>query len=65
MANATKKPAAKTGRNDNRACGKAAKKHPKKNGAGTTGRTIGGYKPEKIASRAFKRMHGHAELVSE
>jgi hypothetical protein len=63
MANQSKKPAAKTGRNDNRACGKAAKKNPKKNGAGTTGRTVGGYTPEKIAARAFKRMHGHAELT--
>lgn len=62
MANASKKPAAKTGRNDNRACGKAAKKHPQPNGKGRTGRTIGGYTPEKIAARAFKRMHGHAEL---
>jgi hypothetical protein len=49
----------KPGRNDDRACGKARKKVQKKNGAGTTGRTIGGYTPTKLAIREYKRAHGH------
>jgi hypothetical protein len=49
----------KPGRNDDRKSGKAPKKHPRKNGAGTTGRTIGGYTPTKLAIREYKRAHGH------
>ena len=66
MAKTQSKTQTKTGRNDNRACGKAAKKNPRPNGQGTTGRTIGGYTPAKIAKRAFKRQYGHDALeVSE
>lgn len=48
---------AKTGRNDNRASGKASKKNPKPNNYGATGRTIGGYSPAKLEQRALKRKY--------
>lgn len=56
MANQRPKTGSNTGRNDNRACGKAAKKHPKKNGAGANGKTVGGYTPAKIELRRLKRL---------
>lgn len=50
-------PAQKTGRNDNRACGKASKKHPKPNNYGANGKTVGGYSPAKLEIRALKRKN--------
>ena len=47
-----KKPSSK-GRNDNRPNGKAFKSNPKKQRK--TGRTIDGYKPEKLELRRIKR----------
>lgn len=60
MANAKGKPSSGKVRNDNRACGKAAKKHPKttpaKTGRGKpTGRTIAGYSKAKLRKRAEHR----------
>lgn len=49
----------KTTGSSDRKSGKAPKKHPRKNGAGTTGRTTGGYTPLKLDQRAYKRAHGH------
>jgi len=43
-----------TGPNPNRKNGKAPKKNPKT--AKKTGKTIGGYSPEKLAIRAQKRL---------
>lgn len=40
-------------RNDNRKCGKAWKKNPRKQRK--TGRTIGGYSPAKLKIRELKR----------
>ena len=57
MAEKTKKTG--SGTTSDRKSGKAAKKNPKRNGAGTTGRTIGGYTPAKLAIREYKRAHGH------
>lgn len=48
-------PAQKTGRNDNRASGKASKKNPKPNNYGANGKTVGGYSPAKLEERALKR----------
>ena len=42
-------------RNDNRKCGKAWKKKPRKQRK--TGRTIGGYSPEKLKIREYKRKN--------
>ncbi len=42
-------------RNDNRKCGKAWKKKPRKQRK--TGRTIGGYLPEKLKIREYKRKN--------
>lgn len=47
--------AQKTGRNDNRASGKASKKNPKPNNYGANGKTVGGYSPAKLEERALKR----------
>jgi hypothetical protein len=41
-------------RNDNRKCGKAWKKNPRKQRK--TGRTIGGYSPAKLKIRELKRQ---------
>jgi hypothetical protein len=41
-------------RNDNRKCGKAWKKNPRKQRK--TGRTIGGYSPAKLRARELKRQ---------
>lgn len=41
-------------RNDNRKCGKAWKKNPRK--PRKTGRTIGGYSPAKLRLRELKRQ---------
>lgn len=41
--------------NSDRKCGKAWKKRPKKSNHGATGRTVGGYTPEKLKQRAAKR----------
>lgn len=41
-------------RNDNRKCGKAWKKNPRKQRK--TGRTIGGYSPAKLRLRELKRQ---------
>ena len=41
-------------RNDNRKCGKAWKKKPRKQRK--TGRTIGGYSPAKLRQRELKRQ---------
>ncbi len=41
-------------RNDNRKCGKAWKKKPRKQRK--TGRTIGGYSPAKLKIRELKRQ---------
>ena len=41
-------------RNDNRKCGKAWKKKPRKQRK--TGRTIGGYTPSKLKMREQKRL---------
>ena len=51
-----KKPSSK-GRNDNRPNGKAFKSNPKKQRK--TGRTIDGYKPEKLKIRELKRLQTH------
>jgi hypothetical protein len=48
---------AKTGRNDNRASGKASKKNPKPNNYGANGKTKGGYSPAKLAARELKRKY--------
>ena len=40
-----------------RAANKPPSKHKKPNGVGSTGRTIGGYTPAKIAERAIKRQN--------
>ena len=50
-------PAQKTGRNDNRASGKASKKNPKPNNYGANGKTKGGYSPAKLAERELKRKY--------
>ena len=42
-------------RNDNRKCGKAWKKKPRKQRK--TGRTIGGYSPAKLKIREYKRQN--------
>jgi hypothetical protein len=42
-------------RNDNRKCGKAWKKKPRKQRK--TGRTIGGYLPAKLKIREYKRQN--------
>jgi len=42
-------------RNDNRKCGKAWKKNPRKQRK--TGRTVGGYSPAKLKIRAQKRAY--------
>jgi hypothetical protein len=42
-------------RNDNRKCGKAWKKKPRKQRK--TGRTIGGYTPAKLKIREYKRQN--------
>lgn len=42
-------------RNDDRRCGKAWKKRPKKSNQGATGRTVKGYSPSKLELRAKKR----------
>jgi hypothetical protein len=42
-------------RNDNRKCGKAWKKNPRKQSK--TGRTIGGYSPAKLKIREYKRQN--------
>ena len=42
-------------RNDNRKCGKAWKKKPRKRRK--TGRTIGGYTPAKLKIREYKRQN--------
>jgi hypothetical protein len=49
-------------RNDNRKCGKAWKKNPRKQRK--TGRTIGGYSPAKLKIREYKR-HNPIESDSE
>ena len=41
-------------RNDNRKCGKAFKKRPRKQRK--TGRTVGGYSPAKLKIRELKRL---------
>jgi hypothetical protein len=41
-------------RNDNRKCGKAWKKNPRKQRK--TGRTVGGYSPSKLKMREQKRL---------
>ena len=41
-------------RNDNRKCGKAFKKRPRKQRK--TGRTVGGYSPAKLKIRELKRQ---------
>ena len=46
-------------RNDNRKCGKAWKKNPRK--PNKTGRTTGGYSPKKLALRATKRATPYRE----
>ena len=57
--------AQKTGRNDNRASGKASKKNPKPNNYGATGRTVGGYSPAKLEKRAIKRKYNNVNLSSD
>ena len=52
-------PQQKTGRNDNRASGKAAKKNPKPNNYGANGKTVGGYSPAKLEERALKRKYAN------
>lgn len=46
-------------RNDNRKCGKAWKKNPRK--PNKTGRTTGGYSPKKLEQRAIKRATPYKE----
>lgn len=49
------KPSASTGRNSDRKCGKASKKHPKTGREGANGKTVGGYSPSKLEIRAIVR----------
>lgn len=49
------------GDNPNRKCGKAAKKHPKSNNLGNTGRTKDGYTPAKHELRMRKRAAATAK----
>ena len=55
-------PAQKTGRNDNRASGKASKKNPKPNNYGANGKTVGGYSPAKLEERALKRRLANSNV---
>lgn len=48
-------------RNDNRKCGKAWKKKPRKQRK--TGRTIGGYSPAKLKIREYKRQNYVAPVI--
>jgi hypothetical protein len=54
-------------RNDNRKCGKAWKKNPRKQRK--TGRTIGGYSPAKLKireqRRAYVKTHTPNEIIIE
>jgi len=53
-------------RNTDRKCGKAWKKNPRKQRK--TGRTISGYKPEKIVLRELKRQNpiqNDSEVLSD
>lgn len=43
--------------NSDRKCGKSFKQNPKTSDHGKTGRTVGGYSPEKLAIRAEKRSN--------
>lgn len=48
-------PAAEPKRDSARRNGKAPKKHPRSPEQGRTGRTAGGYTPEKLLARAARR----------
>ncbi len=54
-------------RNDNRKCGKAWKKNPRKQRK--TGRTVGGYSPAKLKireqRRAYVKTHTPNEIIIE
>jgi hypothetical protein len=50
-------------RNDNRKCGKAWKKNPRKQRK--TGRTIGGYSPAKLKIREQKRAYVKTHTPNE
>jgi hypothetical protein len=50
-------------RNDNRKCGKAWKKKPRKQRK--TGRTIGGYSPAKLKIREHKRKNYVAPVTED
>ena len=50
-------------RNDNRKCGKAWKKKPRKQRK--TGRTIGGYSPAKLKIREYKRKNYVAPVIED
>ena len=50
-------------RNDNRKCGKAWKKNPRKQRK--TGRTIGGYSPAKLKIREQKRVYVKTHTPNE
>ena len=50
-------------RNDNRKCGKAWKKRPRKQRK--TGRTIGGYSPAKLRQRELKRQQPYIALKED
>ncbi len=60
MAKSQKKKNVVVSKGGGRAANKPESKHKKPNGIGTTGRTIGGYTPAKIAERASKRNPARA-----